>query len=187
MKRENKKMGNGPVIVFVLLSLLVLCLDRIASGQPELPAKTIEVTKTQALQFGDVSLTDPGATGTVTVDYNGTRNYEGNTVLLENMGGTYCPAIFGFKLCPGRTVNIEMTPVSLTNGGYSIDLSLTGAKIGTNTYESVNGAISCSFQSNTGCDETHLIYIGGSIPIGPLSSTPAGTYTGEIEITISQQ
>ncbi len=180
-------MDNKPVFVFLVSCLLAMGFPRALSAQPELPSRTIEVTKNQALQFGDVSLTEPSATGTVTVDYDGTRTYEGNVVLLENTGGDYTPAIFGFKLCPGRNVNIEMTPVSLTNGGYSIDLSLTGAKIGTNTYESVNGAISCSFQSNTGCDETHLIYVGGTISIGPYSSTPDGTYVGEIAITISQQ
>lgn len=150
-----------------------------AQNPPSLPDKTGTLSLTQTLHFGDFTLKTPSSSGSVMVDYNGTRTASGDVILL-NMGNTAQQAIFEFKLCPGRTVTINYsgtTTLTGSNGG-SILLHIGPTNIGTS---------GSTFTSNKGCDDTHLIYVGGTIDVNAISSNPAGLYTGTFSVTFNQE
>lgn len=167
-------------IIYFLLGVLPTATTVLkAQSPPPLPNRSGTLTVTQTMHFGDLTLKTPSSNGSVTVDYNGTRTSSGDVILL-NMGNTPRPAIFEFKLCPGRTVTINYsasTTLTGSNGG-SILLHIGPTNIGT------SGA---TFTSNKGCDDAHLIYVGGTIDINAISSNPAGLYTGTFSVTFNQE
>lgn len=146
---------------------------------PSLPQRLGTVRATQAMHFGDVALRHASAFGTVTIDFNGVRTAGGDAILL-NLGSVPRPAIFEFKVCPGRMVTFN----------YPATIQLTGQRGGTlqlnlgSTNRGPNGA---SFVSNLGCDDIHLIQLGGTIEIRNMASNPEGQYSGNLHITFIQQ
>ncbi|MDR3705755.1 MAG: DUF4402 domain-containing protein [Paludibacteraceae bacterium] len=167
-------------IVFFICVHLFFGLE-VAMGQsaPNPPDRTGTLRVTQTLHFGDIALKSPTSSGSVTVDFGGTRIPAGDVILL-NMGNTAKPAIFEFKLCPGRTVTITYSltvPLTASNGN-TITLHIGPTNLGS------SGAI---FISNKGCDDTHLIKVGGTIDILPMSFNQAGLYTGSFDLTFNQQ
>ncbi len=171
------------IIYKTALTALFLCLSIVLlSGQntaPGLPQRSATVMATQAMHFGDITVVQGSSGGTVTVDHNGMRSATGN-VLLLNMGNIPRQAIFEFKLCPGRIVSFNFPPfINLTgqNGG-TIKLELGQTNYGTN---------GSTFISNKGCDDIHLIHLGGTIEVNDISTHPGGLYTGTFNITFIQQ
>ncbi|WP_321438012.1 DUF4402 domain-containing protein [uncultured Bacteroides sp.] len=169
----------------VLLLSFIFCLSFYSTqvkGQnyaPDLPQRSGTVSSTQNLQFGDLTIQSGSSGGTVSVGYDGSRTATGNVCLL-NLGNTPHQAIFEFKLCPGRTVTItypETTLLTGSNGG-SITLHVGPTNFGT------SGSV---FTSNKGCDDVHLIYVGGTIDVGSIASNPAGLYTGSFSLTFVQE
>lgn len=146
---------------------------------PGLPQRTATVMATQAMHFGDITIVSGSSGGTVTIDQNGMRSATGNVILL-NLGNFPRQAIFEFKLCPGRLVSINFPPfINLTgqNGG-TIRLDL-----GPTNY----GPSGSTFISNKGCDDIHLIHVGGTIEVNNISANPGGLYTGSFNITFIQE
>lgn len=167
-------------IIYLFINfLLISSLEVSGQTPPSLPERTGILTVTQTLHFGDLTLKTGASSGTVTVDYNGSRTATGDVILL-NMGNTAKPAIFQFKLCPGRTVIITYSPTVYLTGsnGGSILLHIGPTSCG------ISGA---QFTSNKGCDDTHYVNVGGTIDISPISSNPAGLYTGSFDLTFNQQ
>jgi hypothetical protein len=172
--------------ILFLLSVSLLYPFLIAQGQkvaPSLPERTATVDLIQSLSFGAVTMA-PGTTGgTVTVDYAGNRSVTGFLYPLE-MGYSHEPAIFSFKLCPGRVVNVAYdSNVRLYNGSYYLDMTIGTIRIG-NQYINNNNK---QFVSNKGCDQTHYVEVGGTVSIKSLEANPAGEYTGSFSITFAQQ
>ena len=149
------------------------------SAQPSLPPRTVSVNPTQALSFGDLTILSGSSGGTVTVDYHGTRSSTGNVVLLH-FGGSVLPALYEFRLCPGRSVTITYPAFIFLTGssGGSIKLNLGPTSV---------GASGSTFYSNMGCDNLQQITQGGTIDVGSISSNPPGIYTGTFNITFNQQ
>ena len=174
--------------IAVLAILFCLCISGLrAQDAPTLPQRSGTVSATQTLHFGDLTTGSSG--GTVTMDYSGTRSCTGDITLLS-MGSTYQEAIFEFKLCPGRTVAINYSSGNITmEGGNGGTITL---KLGEEVYihteagatEIENGG---TFTSNSGCDDIHLIHLGGTITVGSTSDNPPGLYTGTFELTFVQQ
>jgi hypothetical protein len=172
-------MGMNRFILLICIQLLLAL--KVAMGQtpPSLPDRTGTLKVTQALNFGDITLKSATSSGTVTVNYNGVRSSTGDVILLT--GTTAKPAIFEFKLCPGRTVIIT----------YSSTVSLTGSNggsmllhIGPTNYGASGAA---KFTSNKGCDDLHSIKVGGTIDVSAIATNPAGSYTGDFELIFNQQ
>jgi len=166
------------IVFFICVHLLFGLEVVMGQNPPGLPDRTGTLRVTQMLHFGDITLKSPSSSGTVTVRPDGTRTSTGDVVLL-NMGNMAKQAIIEFKLCPGRTVIITYpSSVDLKSNGHRITLYIRPTNLGD------SGA---QFTSNKGCDDTHLIYVGGTIDIGSMSMNPAELYTGSFDLTFNQQ
>lgn len=165
-------------IAFFLLFIFLLGMRAVGQNAPDLPLRTGMASSTQALSFGDFTIGGT-AGGSVTVDWHGSRSATGEVTLL-NMGSQVSQAIFEFKLCPGRTVTITYSPTVQmvgSNSGYLI------LNIGPTSF----GPSGSLFTSNKGCNDVHLIYVGGTLTVGPYAANPEGDYTGNFELTFAQQ
>ena len=161
----------------VFLIFMAVCFQ--LSAQPSLPLRTVSVSPVQPLSFGDLTIQPGSSGGTVTVDYHGTRSNTGNVILL-NFGGSVRPALYEFKLCPGRSVTITYPSFIFLSGssGGSIKLNLGPTSV---------GASGSTFYSNMGCDNLQEIRQGGTIEVGSILSNPPGIYSGSFNITFNQQ
>lgn len=146
---------------------------------PGLPQRSGIVMATQALHFGDITIKTGSSGGTVTVDHNGSRSSTGDVILLS-MGNMARQAIFEFKLCPGRIVTINYAPTVMLTGSKGGNITL---HVGPTNY----GPNGSNFISNKGCDDIHLIHVGGTIDVGSTSANPGGLYTGTFNITFIQE
>jgi hypothetical protein len=165
-------------LVGYILFFMILINPTNIIAQPGLPLRAATVTATQSLSFGDLTLLSGSAGGTATVDYTGSRSKTGS-VLLLNLGTPVQPAIFELKLCPGRVVVITYPPtITLSAGGHSMTLHIGPTSVGSS---------GDSFITNKGCDDTHLISVGGTLDIGSISANPSGLYTGSFDLTFVQQ
>jgi hypothetical protein len=137
------------------------------------------VRATQALNFGDMTILSGSSGGTVSVDQNGIRSSTGSVVML-NMGNPVQPAIFEVKICPGRMINVTFPNTTVLTGsnGGSMLLHLGPTSI---------GGSGSTFISNKGCDDIHLIRVGGTLDVGNIGSNPAGLYSGTFSLTFIQQ
>lgn len=148
-------------------------------AQPSLPNRSIVVSATQPLSFGPMTVLSGSSGGTVILEHDGTRVSTGEVVLL-NSGDLSHQAIFELKLCPGRSVMVNYTPtIQLigSNGGY-LTMDIGPTNLGS------NGSV---FTSNLGCDDTHLINVGGTLHVGSIYANPPGTYSGSFSIVFVQQ
>lgn len=164
--------------ITIILSFITIGIVSAQSG-PDLPQRTATVRATQALNFGDITILSGSSGGTVTVNSNGSRSVTGS-VLMINMGNPVQPAIFEVKICPGRMINVTFpTSVVLTgtNGGSMI-LNLGPTNI---------GGSGSTFISNKGCNDIHLIQVGGTLNVGSIGSNPGGLYSGNFSLTFVQQ
>lgn len=173
------------VFYFLLCVLCFTCND--LTGQntaPALPQRTATIRAVQQLNFGDMTIVSGSSGGTVTVDSEGTRTATGRVILL-NMGSTAQQAIFEFRLCPGRMVTVTYPTQIIMNGsnGGTLNLHVKPLRIGSVSI----GAGSGTFTSNKGCDDIHLIHVGGTIDVGSTAANPSGSYTGTFQITFNQQ
>jgi len=164
---------------FVIFLLLAVTIVAFAQGGPDLPQRTTTVKSTQVLNFGDMTLLSGSSGGTVTVDFNGVRSTTGSVIPL-NISNPAQPAIFEVKICPGRMVNLTFPSTAVLNGsnGGSMLLHLGPTNI---------GGSGSTFLSNKGCDDIHLIRVGGTLDVGNLGTNPAGLYSGTFSLTFVQQ
>ena len=167
---------------FCLFTFILICIAVVpvfAQSGPDLPQRTVTVQATQALNFGDMTILSGSSGGTVSVDYNGSRSFTGSVVML-NMGNPVQPAIFEVKICPGRMINVTFPATTVLNGsnGGSMVLNLGPTSI---------GGSGSTFISNKGCDDIHLIRVGGTLNVANMGTNPAGLYTGSFSLTFVQQ
>ena len=168
--------------VWVLVNILIWFCGS-ALGQkaaPGLPQRTVNISVVQSLDFGQVLLPSSG-TGTVAVDYTGNRLVTGDVV--EYPGDTqYHQAILTFRLCPGRSINIQFptTATLIDDATHSHSLALTFSQIRIGNTLILNGGQ--PFTSNKGCNDLHYMEFGASLSIP--SSTPPGSYNGSFNLTV---
>ena len=162
---------------YFFIYLLILGLStNLLSSQPSLPQRTLTITATQPLHFGTFGLVGSSG-GTVTVGFDGTR-IASSGIFLASMAPVAQPAIFDIKLCQGRTILItypNKTYLTGSNGG-TMDLEIGPTEKG------VNGS---TFPVENNCDFITTLRVGGKITIP--GASPAGLYTGYIQITFDQQ
>jgi hypothetical protein len=167
---------NTRFIKGLLFSILLCFCGSVAFSQPVLPQRTITVTPTQGIHFGTFCITS-SLGGTVIVGYDGSRT-KTDDILLFSKAPTAHPAIFEIKLCEGRqvTVNFDATTTLTGSHGGSFTLNLGPTE---------KGANGCSFSTNSDCNFTTPLRIGGTLHV-PGTAVP-GTYTGSFAITFNQQ
>jgi len=167
------------ILKYLIASVFLFLYIIDTYAQPGLPERTAQISSTQSLNFGDITIKPGSSGGKAIVGFDGRPDYLGDVILLE-MYTTRQQAIFEFKLCPGRTVTLM----------YSLTVVLTGSNGGSMTLNvgPTNLGISGSqFTSNLGCDDLHKIKVGGTLEVGPLSANPPGLYTGSFSLTLIQQ
>ncbi len=150
---------------------------------PDLPQRTVSLSTVQDLDFGRIILPNNSLGGTVKIDYSGSRTLTGSLVAYP--GDNYHQAILSFKLCPGRSVNVQYSPsIHLTNGAYSMPMVIDNIQVGSTLLTSSGQ----SFFSNKGCDESHYLKLGTTLTVGGNYMTnPPGHYHGTFEITVAYQ
>lgn len=165
--------------LIIFICTLFTALSMLAQTGPDLPQRTLTVRSTQALNFGDMTIVNGSSGGTVTVDANGARSATGSVLLLQ-LGNPVQPSIFEVNICPGRMVNLTYpSTITLTgNNGGTMLLHIGPTNI---------GGSGSTFISNKGCDDTHLIRVGGVLDVGSMASNPAGVYSGVFNLTFVQQ
>ena len=165
--------------LFAFILLYIGIVPLFAQSGPDLPQRTATVRATQALNFGDMTILSGSSGGTVSVDHNGSRSSTGSVIML-NMGNPVQPAIFEVKICPGRMINVTFptTTTLMGSNGGSMTLHLGPTSI---------GGSGSTFISNKGCDDIHLIRVGGTLDVGNIGSNPAGLYSGTFSLTFIQQ
>jgi Domain of unknown function (DUF4402) len=171
----------------LMFSALFVLYNSFLKGQnnapPPLPQRIVTATVVNELSFGDISLEYSSLGGSVSVTPTGTRHSTGDIILM-NMGLSYSPAELSFRLCPGRSIKVVYDPVNyLTFGSYSMSMVIDDIIIG-NTTISASGQ---NFTSNKGCNDTHLMKVGGTLTVGQLSANNPGYYSGSFTITLAQE
>lgn len=164
---------------FIIFLMSAVCVPVFAQSAPDFPQRVATVRSTQALNFGDLTILSGSSGGTVSVDFNGVRSTTGSVVLL-NIGNPVQQAIFEVKICPGRMMNVTFPTTTVLTGsnGGSMLLHLGPTSI---------GGSGSTFISNKGCDDVHLIRVGGTLDMGAIGTNPAGLYSGTFSLTFVQQ
>ncbi len=163
-----------PYRILFFITIFVLCVNT-SYSQPSLPQRSITVTPVQAICFGTLAVN--ASSGTVSVDYSGSRFSSGGVTLL-NMSPSAQPAIFEIKLCQGRNVIIT----------YSATITLYGSNGGTLTMDigpTEKGGYGSIFPTLSDCNFITPLRVGGTLHI-PANAVP-GNYTGSFTITFNQE
>jgi len=165
---------------FSLVILFFILFVAKSFSQPGLPARTVTVRSTQAINFGAFCLVNNGSSGgTVTVDWQGNRTATGQVMLL-NSGPAPQAAIFEINLCQGRLVVINYPATTMLTGSNGGSVKMT---IG----PTEKGPSGSAFQVNTNCNFITQLRVGGTLTINSNSANPAGDYSGNFSITFTQQ
>jgi len=170
------------IILCITTFCLFLCANK-ANGQniefPEFPDENqdniVVTVDAQGLDFGSVTLRDRTSNGSVKVTTSDIRIAGGDVVLLGGAGGH--SASLSFKMPPNRVVRITYPPTVDMLGSNGGLLVLTINEVTVDGVPLVNS----SFESKPDYSES-IVKIGGELQINPISSNPAGEYTGLINI-----
>lgn len=171
---------------FILLTAALFVLSNsITKGQnnaPPLPQRTVSLTMEMPLNFGEFALID-GLSGSVTVNSDGTQTASSNVVLLNKLEMPH-RAELSFHLCPGRSLTINWQPtfnMSSDGAGAPLTVAVNSVKVGATPM--TNGQ---AFTSNKGCQDTHYIYVGGTLNLNA-ATYYHGTYSGDFWVTVNYQ
>ena len=141
-----------------------------AQEQPPKPI-VVTVSTLQHLSFG--TFIQSGASGTVTVDYTGSRTATGS-VILPGMFSIVTPALFQVTALPG-------TLITIVNGTTATLTGSNGGSIILDLGQSSKGSPFITTGSSTD------VFIGGTLTVGSLAANPAGLYNGTFTVTFIQQ
>ena len=108
----------------------------------------------------------------MTIPCAGSRRATGSIILIQSHPG--CPAILQFT-----TDNTNV--VTLTTGNI---VNLTSSSGGSITLQINDFYPASSFSPIIGQNN---VTIGGTLSVGPQSSTPAGNYRGSYDVTFNEQ
>lgn len=160
---------------FLILGLLGIFHSKVhAQTNPEMPPRPLAVSVNQHLSFGTFA---PGLSGgTVSITSNGVRQSSGTVVLLVGFPFPHA-AIFEVQQNPGYLIAINL----------SGNVILTGSNGGSLTLQIGPTDKGNSFITQSGAPFWNPVQVGGTLTIGTIASNPAGTYTGQFDVTFIQQ
>ncbi|MBC7866295.1 MAG: DUF4402 domain-containing protein [Gloeobacteraceae cyanobacterium ES-bin-316] len=167
---------NQILLKIFFLSVAAVCNCLLSHAQSSSSSQTLSVNTAQAIHFGAFCLSGNNG-GSVTVSYDGTRTATGDVVLLSTFPAAV-PAIFEVKICRGKNVVITYDAVTKIISPNAVSLLIN---IGP-TEKGVNGT---SFVSQSDCDFTTSIRVGGTLHIPP--NATAGNYSGIFNMSFKQE
>lgn len=158
---------------FILIVFCMICYTSArAQERPPRPV-TVRVSTAQHLQFG--SFIQTGSSGTVSVEYTGTRTATGSVILPNISSSAFpTPALFIVDAEPGTLITILNGP----------DAILTGSNTGTLTLKIGDSSTRSPFVTRSQYTD---VFIGGTLIVGPMSANPAGSYNGTFTVTFIQE
>lgn len=171
--------------VFIINILIWFC--GLAYGQkaaPNLPQRTVTISVVKNLDYGQILLPNNSSGGQVSISYAGIRQITGDLVAYP--GDSYDQALLSFRLCPGRSINIQYSSsINLTdNASHNLSMTIDRIRIG-NTLILASGQ---SFMSNKGCNDLHYMELGTTLNVaGSYLTNPPGSYNGNFTITVAYE
>jgi len=169
------------------MGIVLNCLPVKSQTAPGLPQRDgVVLSPVMNMSFGDFFPTNL-SNAYIDLSPNNTTYYNG--VVRYNSGRSTNPAMFEFKLCPGRSIRIEYNNTIVSyNSTYNMTVELDNTSFmldGGTITEYGTGYI--KFMSNRGCNDIHRIYVGGRLRVNNKNSNPEGFYSGQLSLTIYQQ
>jgi len=155
---------------YLMVCSICFYIPAFSQEQPPKPI-VVTVSTLQHLSFG--TFIQSGASGTVTVDYTGSRTATGS-VILPGMFSIVTPALFQVSALPG-------TLVTLVNGPTATLTGSNGGSLILNLGQSSTGSPFITTGISTD------VFIGGTLTVGPPGANPAGIYNGTFTVTFIQQ
>jgi hypothetical protein len=144
-----------------------------ASAVPLISAAQVQVYQESPFSFGAMILSEAG--GTVTVTPAGDRSATGGIVLLSTT--EFHPLILSVEAPYGSVIQIQFGTEQLLYGENGGQIGLT-----------LNASDPISpFTSLATPPQRTTVYIGGTLSLGPRSTTPTGVYSGSITVTFIQE
>lgn len=149
--------------------VLLGCLVYFLSNPGTAAAQITTVNTIENLSFG--AFTTSGAGGTITISNNGSRSVTGSVKEL-GFNKSFANAVFEVIAVINSPINIVVQDVTLqgSNGG-TMSLKIGASNKTDHFITDVEPPIST------------LITIGGTLTVGSLSANPAGSYSGEFQVT----
>ncbi len=162
--------------IFLFIALTLVCGFATNVMAQEDPPRPVIVTfnPAQPLAFGAFT---PGLSGgTVTVWPDGTRSSTGDVILL-NMAYLFTPAMFYVKANPGTVLSVLINP----------PVTLTGNNGGTMTLQTGGTLPASPFVTSLPWPQLTTVLLGGTLTAGNIGANPAGSYTGNFNVTFVQE
>lgn len=175
MKEEGNILIFGKRI-FLVIALTLVCGFAANVKAQEDPPRPVVVTfnPAQPLAFGAFT---PGLSGgTVTVFPDGSRSSSGDVILL-NMAYLFTPAMFYVKANPGTVLSILVNPPVI----------LSGSNGGTLTLQTGSSLPASPFVTTLPWPQLTTVLLGGTLTVGNIGANPAGSYTGNFNVTFVQE
>ncbi len=129
----------------------------------------------QGLSFG--AFYQPASPGTVIIQSDGSRTFEGNIIGASISSATFSPAIFEIEADPGTVVSIL----------YGPEVSLHGSRGGSMTLRVGPADTGTPFTTTAERPLRTQVKIGGRLSVGSASANPSGSYSGTFSITFIQE
>ncbi|WP_332914515.1 DUF4402 domain-containing protein [Algoriphagus boritolerans] len=140
---------------------------------PLVSVAQIQVYQESPFSFGAMILSEAG--GTVTLSPTGDRSAAGGIVLLSTT--EFHPLILSVEAPYGTIIHIDFGTEQLLFGENGGQIGLT-----------LNASDPISpFTSLATPPQRTTVYIGGTLSLGPRSTTPTGVYSGSITVTFIQE
>lgn len=162
--------------IFLFITLTLACGIATTLKAQEDPPRPVIVgfNNAQPLAFGAFT---PGASGgTVTVWPDGSRSSSGDVILL-NMSYLFTPAMFYIRANPGTVLSVLINPPVILNGNNGGTMMLQ-----------TGGTLPASpFVTSLPWPQQTTVLLSGTLTVGNIGANPAGSYTGNFNVTFVQE
>jgi hypothetical protein len=169
---NNRQRAIRSLLVILLPFVSTLCFAQNPTDSLPGDPAAISVYTIQNLSFSSFSHGNVG--GSVIISSGGARSVTGDIVAL-NIGSPYYQAIFDLDAPQGSIISILNGP----------DAILTGSNGGSMSLRIGNSYPASPFSTTVKQPQRTEVSVGGTLNVGNLSSSPPGSYTGNIYITFN--
>lgn len=179
----NRRVFNAALASVVVLASAGVVGNAYAASATSTATSTviapIGITAPAVLSFGKFA---PGAGGSVTISNSGART--GTGVILSSTSSTQTAARFDVTGEGSTTYAITPSGVTALTGisGAALTLPSTMALAKTSDLTGANVTTGNVTAGTLAAGGTQSIYVGGTLTVG--AAQPAGTYTGNVTVTV---